>query len=437
MARSKALGAIARPVADALHAATAAAAAVPGATPTNPPSPPSVPSAVFESALSPPTADPTTINEVHVQVPTGRAAPSIIPTIDGDLPITDLHPLVSTPRRTYTPTQLQAAALFFGRPANLVRSVTSLDPPRTEPDFPGAIPAPAPEHETVGPYLGGVPEVAFLGASNAGKSSLLRALMTKSSAKAAGLVGSQRAGATTSLNFYRVMHDPLMVVDMMGYGVGSRREWGKVIETYLAQRKELKRVYWLISAPSLLDTRFELADYDRAILDLVTAVRVPFTAVLTKIDVIPSTSAFLRCNDTLHRDLLDCAQGLGDTVLCTSAKSKITPAWDVRALGDPDLVRSVAPQLSAGPAPPVLQSLGLVSAMSDQARVEDGTVLLTRPGIAAVQAHILHATGQKMARWEGKVTKLAAPKVPPAVDLMAMKREIGKAQKKAKKAKRR
>ncbi|KAJ3362065.1 hypothetical protein GGF32_006518 [Allomyces javanicus] len=434
MARSKALAAIARPVADALHAATAAAAAVPGASPANPPSAPAVPSGVLESALSPPKADPITINAPHAHV---AAAPTItIPTIDGDLPITDLHPLVSTPRRTYTPAQLQAASLFFGRPANLVRSVTNLDPPRTEPDFPGATPAPAPEHDTVGPYLGGVPEVAFLGASNAGKSSLLRALMTKSSAKAAGLVGSQRAGATTSLSFYRVMHDPLLVVDMMGYGVGSRREWGKVIETYLAQRKELKRIYWLISAPSLLDTRFELADYDRAILDLVTATRVPFTAILTKIDVIPSTSAFLRCADTLHRDLLDRAQGLGDTVLCTSAKSKIAPAWDVRALGDPDLVRAIVPQL-AETAPPVLQSLGLVSAMSDQARVEDGAVHLTRPGIAAVQAHILHATGQKMARWEGKVTKLATPRAPPVVDLVAMKREIGKAQKKAKKAKRR
>ncbi|KNE67547.1 hypothetical protein AMAG_12000 [Allomyces macrogynus ATCC 38327] len=431
MARSKALAAIARPVADALHAATAAAAAVPGATPTNPPSPPSVPSGVLESALRPP----TTINEIRVHVPTDRAAPTItIPTIDGDLPVTDLHPLVSTPRRTYTPAQLQAASLFFGRPANLVRSVTSLDPPCTEPEFPGATSAPAAEHETVGPYLGGVPEVAFLGASNAGKSSLLRALMTKSSAKAAGLVGSQRAGATTSLNFYRVMHDPLLVVDMMGYGVGSRREWGKVIETYLAQRKELKRIYWLISAPSLLDTRFELAEYDRAVLDLVTSVRVPFTAVLTKIDVIPSTSAFLRCTDALHRDLLDRAQGLGDTVLCTSAKSKITPQWDVHALGDPDLVRSIGPGLK----PPVLHGLGLVSAMADQARVEDdGAVLLTRPGIAAVQAHILQATGQKLARWEGKVTRLATPKVPPAVDLMAMKREIGKAQRKAKKAKRR
>ncbi|KNE67546.1 hypothetical protein, variant [Allomyces macrogynus ATCC 38327] len=314
MARSKALAAIARPVADALHAATAAAAAVPGATPTNPPSPPSVPSGVLESALRPP----TTINEIRVHVPTDRAAPTItIPTIDGDLPVTDLHPLVSTPRRTYTPAQLQAASLFFGRPANLVR---------------------------------------------------------------------------------------------------------------------LKRIYWLISAPSLLDTRFELAEYDRAVLDLVTSVRVPFTAVLTKIDVIPSTSAFLRCTDALHRDLLDRAQGLGDTVLCTSAKSKITPQWDVHALGDPDLVRSIGPGLK----PPVLHGLGLVSAMADQARVEDdGAVLLTRPGIAAVQAHILQATGQKLARWEGKVTRLATPKVPPAVDLMAMKREIGKAQRKAKKAKRR
>ncbi|KAJ3354444.1 hypothetical protein GGF32_002485 [Allomyces javanicus] len=402
MARSKALAAIARPVADALHAATAARGARIGTESTNRRS--------------------DHHHEVHVHVPTGCTAPSItVPTIEGNLPITDLHPLVPTPRRTYTPAQLQAASLFFGRSANLVRCVTSLDPPRAEPEFPGATPAPAPEHDTVRPYLGGVPEVAFLGASNAGNSSLLRALMTKSSPKPAGLVGSQRAGATTSLNFYRVMHDPLLVVDMMGYGVGSRREWGKVIET-------LKRIYWFISAPSLLDTRFELADYDRAILDLVTAVRVPFTAVLTKIDVIPSTSTFLWCTDTLHRDLLDCAQGLGDTVLCTSAKSKITPGWDVRTLGDPDLVRPVAPQLSAAPAPPLLQDLGLVSAMSDQ----DGTVLLTRLGIAAVQGHILHATGLKMARWEGKVTKLAAPKVPPAVDLMAMKREIGKAQKKAK-----
>jgi GTP-binding protein len=97
-----------------------------------------------------------------------------------------------------------------------------------------------------------LPEIAFAGRSNVGKSSLINRLLGK--AKLART--SNTPGRTQTLNFYRVFPDghaskPFFLVDMPGYGfanvnAGKREAWGRLIEDYLSTRKTLRGVIHLI-----------------------------------------------------------------------------------------------------------------------------------------------------------------------------------------------
>ena len=85
-----------------------------------------------------------------------------------------------------------------------------------------------------------VPEVAFLGRSNAGKSSLLNALMGHKICHT-----SRQPGRTRSMNFFALGGEDscgnpgkVVVLDMPGYGKGSRAEWGTEIMKYLVGRKQ-------------------------------------------------------------------------------------------------------------------------------------------------------------------------------------------------------
>ena len=85
-----------------------------------------------------------------------------------------------------------------------------------------------------------IPEVAFLGRSNVGKSSLLNALTGKNICHT-----SSKPGRTRSMNFFAVGGEDghgspgkLAVLDMPGYGKGSREEWGPEIMKYLVGRKQ-------------------------------------------------------------------------------------------------------------------------------------------------------------------------------------------------------
>ena len=89
-----------------------------------------------------------------------------------------------------------------------------------------------------------VPEVAFLGRSNVGKSSLLNALMGQNICHT-----SSKPGRTRSMNVFAVGGDDgrgspgkVAVLDMPGYGKGSREEWGTEIMKYLVGRKQYAMV---------------------------------------------------------------------------------------------------------------------------------------------------------------------------------------------------
>lgn len=90
------------------------------------------------------------------------------------------------------------------------------------------------------------PEVAFAGKSNVGKSSLINALMQR---KALARTSAQ-PGKTQTINFYNV-NDEIYFVDLPGYGYAKvsqteKEKWGKMIEKYLHNSKQLKAVFLLI-----------------------------------------------------------------------------------------------------------------------------------------------------------------------------------------------
>ncbi len=90
------------------------------------------------------------------------------------------------------------------------------------------------------------PEVAFAGKSNVGKSSLINALMNRKSLART----SSQPGKTQTINFYNV-NDSIYFVDLPGYGYAQASEhvkaqWGRMIENYLYQSKQLKAVFLLI-----------------------------------------------------------------------------------------------------------------------------------------------------------------------------------------------
>lgn len=104
-------------------------------------------------------------------------------------------------------------------------------------------------------------EFAFAGKSNVGKSSLINGLMNRKSLART----SAQPGKTQTINFYNV-NDQLYFVDLPGYGYAKVNEqekakWGKMIEDYLHQSKQLKAVFLLI------DIRHEPSQNDKLMYD--------------------------------------------------------------------------------------------------------------------------------------------------------------------------
>ncbi len=128
----------------------------------------------------------------------------------------------------------------------------------------------------------GLPEIAFLGRSNVGKSTLINTLVGKK-----GLAfTSSTPGRTQSINFYRIDErlaghpDSFYFVDLPGYGYArvpqaQTREWKQLIETYLTQRETLKLCLLILDArrgwmPQDLDLKRWLEAQDRDYLVIVT-----------------------------------------------------------------------------------------------------------------------------------------------------------------------
>lgn len=149
-----------------------------------------------------------------------------------------------------------------------------------------------------------MPELAFAGKSNVGKSSLINALMNRKSLART----SAQPGKTQTINFYNI-NQALYFVDLPGYGYAkvSRQEkekWGKMIERYLHQSKVLQAVFLLI------DIRHDPSANDKLMYDWICANGFQPIIIATKADKINRSQ--------LQKHVKMVRQGLGvdkDTVV--------------------------------------------------------------------------------------------------------------------------
>jgi GTP-binding protein len=153
------------------------------------------------------------------------------------------------------------------------------------------------------------PEIAFVGRSNVGKSSLLNALVGRP-----GLARvSSSPGKTTLLNFYRLPE--LYLVDLPGYGFArasksDRAGYRKLITRYLLSRPTLAGIVWL------LDIRHDPSKEDREMQELLEESGRPVLAVFTKADKLTRSALTMR-----QRELADIL-GLGpEQIVLTSSRT--------------------------------------------------------------------------------------------------------------------
>ena len=142
----------------------------------------------------------------------------------------------------------------------------------------------------------GLPEIAFAGRSNVGKSSLINALTGRRSLART----SRTPGRTRQLNFFD-LGGRLMLVDLPGYGYARASktdiaQWSRLVRNYLRGRAGLKRLCLLI------DARHGLHDGDRALMTMLDEAGVAFQGVLTKADK-TSGEALPESADKVRADL--------------------------------------------------------------------------------------------------------------------------------------
>lgn len=155
---------------------------------------------------------------------------------------------------------VEAGRLLFAAPSDFIAGATSSE----------AVPSDT------------LPEIAFAGRSNVGKSSLVNALTGRTMLARV----SHTPGRTRQLNFFDLGHR-LMLVDLPGYGyaeAGKRdiETWTKLTQLYLKGRASLRRTLLLI------DGRHGIKPPDRPLMTMFDEAAVSFQIVLTKIDKVPA-----------------------------------------------------------------------------------------------------------------------------------------------------
>ena len=123
-----------------------------------------------------------------------------------------------------------------------------------------------------------LPEIAFVGRSNAGKSSAINTIVQQNSLARV----SKTPGRTQLLNFFR-LDDERRLVDLPGYGYakvpeGMHKSWGSMIETYLSKREALQGVFLI------MDIRHPLTEFDIRMIEWCQHFDLSVHVVLTKAD---------------------------------------------------------------------------------------------------------------------------------------------------------
>ena len=157
-----------------------------------------------------------------------------------------------------------------------------------------------------------LPEVAFAGKSNVGKSSLINALMNRK----AYARTSQQPGKTQTINFYNI-NNAMYCVDLPGYGFAkvskqTQEKWGRMIENYLHKSKVLKAVFLLI------DIRHEPSANDVNMYQWIMPNGYSPIIIATKLDKIKRSQ--LQKNIKIIRQKLECEPGT--VIIPFSAETK-------------------------------------------------------------------------------------------------------------------
>ena len=131
-----------------------------------------------------------------------------------------------------------------------------------------------------------IPQVAFSGRSNVGKSSLINALLNRKNLARV----SSAPGKTITINFYDVDRK-LYLVDLPGYGFAKRnpedkKKWSALTDGYFTQNKNIDRLSLVLQ---LVDSRIGPTADDEMMLDFLRASELPYAVVATKVDKLNAT----------------------------------------------------------------------------------------------------------------------------------------------------
>jgi GTP-binding protein len=165
-----------------------------------------------------------------------------------------------------------------------------------------------------------LPEVAFAGRSNGGKSSLLNKLVRR---KAFARV-SNTPGRTREINFFKV-NDQFVLADLPGYGYARiakerKAEWRPLIESYLSHSPTLRGVV------QLLDVRHDPTEDDRQMFDFLAELETPTVVVLTKIDKLKPSVAEGRVKEIGELLHLDADQMIAFSAVTGAGRDELAAA---------------------------------------------------------------------------------------------------------------
>ena len=164
-----------------------------------------------------------------------------------------------------------------------------------------------------------LPEIAMVGRSNVGKSSVINFLTGRKSLARVG----NTPGKTRLINFFS-LEDKLLLVDLPGYGYAQvskeeRARWGKIVETYLHQRGQLRLVLMLA------DIRHKPTADDKLMYEWLCSMGKPHIILATKADKISRTHYREHMNEI--RKTLDVMPGVPVIPVSTLKKSGYDEIW--------------------------------------------------------------------------------------------------------------
>ena len=165
-----------------------------------------------------------------------------------------------------------------------------------------------------------LPEIAFAGRSNVGKSSLLNSLVRRKSFARV----SRTPGRTREINFFRI-NNGFVLVDLPGYGYAriakeKKAGWKPMIESYMRRTSQLRGIVLL------LDIRRDPSEDDRAMLDFLAAVEVPTLVAVTKTDKLSKSAARTRVSDLTKMLALESEQVIAFSAISGEGRTELLEA---------------------------------------------------------------------------------------------------------------